>query len=199
MPGAPETTLMADATPRLPARHQALLDSLPSAPAPDLASRPSPERSFGSAQADGVSAPPRGYANGPRTAGQMQAPDTYERDAYNRDADTREADNRDADERDNFDRGGTEARGDADAGYGAPSRYADAATARAYDRGDDGYGDNAGDNSGDRDGTDNGPTADNAPGAYRNADAPDAYGSPAHPRLVPGPDGRWYLLLPYGR
>jgi hypothetical protein len=197
-PSAPEM-VMADATPRLPARHQALPDSLPSAPVitPDLASRP--DRAL----------PP---------VSQQREP--YERDAYNRDADTRYADNRYGDERNEFGRDGTEARDDADAGNYAPRytpRYADAPPPRFYNRGDEGYGDNAGDNSGYRDGADNGPTANNAgadaynapyayrpyayrPYAYRPyAYRPYAYGPPARPRLVRGPYGRWYLLLPYGR
>ena len=124
----------------------------------------------------------------------MQAPDAYERDAYNRDADIR-----DADERDDFDRDGTEARGNADAGYDASPRYADVASARAYDRGDDSHGDNAGDNSGDHDGYDNGPAANNA-GVYRDADNVSyADEPPARPRMVLGRDGHWYLLLYYGR
>ena len=149
----------------------------------------------------------------------MQARDSSERDTYNRDADTQDADdrdtdNRDTDERDDFDRYGTEARDDADVGDDVP-RYADAASARAYDRGDDGYGDDARDNSGGRDGYDNGPIENDAPGAYRYAyNVPRAYvpyayrphaywvhsyGPPARPRLVRGPYGRWYLLPPYGR
>jgi hypothetical protein len=187
VPGAPETMLFADATPRLPVRHQALLDSLPSTSVVGAVLPSRQERAL-------PPAPPHSYADGPRTAGQLQARESYERDAYDRDANTR-----DADERDNFDRDGTETREDADAGNEAPPRYADAASAPTYDRSDDGYGDDAGDYSDDRDGYDNGPTANNAPGTYRNAYAPDGYGSAAHPRLVPGPDGRWYLLPPYGR
>lgn len=216
--GAPEPTLMADARPNLPARHQPLLDSLPSASiiAPALASRPDralpavspqrdarslPQRSFNSAQAGRISAPPHGNADGPRTAEPLQARDTYERDAYNRDADARDAYNRDADERDG-----------ADAGNDAPRyapRYAEAPPPRTYDRDDNGYGDNAGDNSGNGEGTDNDPDADtasayrdgySAPYAYRPyAYGRQAYEPPARPRLVRGPYGRWYLLPPYGR
>jgi len=189
LPGAPEPVLMADATPGLPVRHQALPDSPPSAPiiASDLAMRPSPKPSFSSAQAGGVSVPPRSNVDDSRTAGQLQARDSSERDAYDRDADTREADNRDADN---------------DAPRYSP-RYADVASARAYDRGDDGYddgySDNAGGNSGDRIGHDNGPAANNA-GFYRDTDNVSyADEPPARPRMILGRDGHWYLLLYYGR
>ena len=233
--GASETTQVADARPSLPARHQALPDSLPSALIIAPVSAPRPDR------ASSPVSPRRGNADSPRTASQMQARDSSERDTYNRDADTQDADDRDTDdrdtdERDNFDRDGTETRDDAgnDAPRYAPRyadapryvpryanapryvpRYADMASARAYDRGDDGYGDDARDNSGGRDGYDNGPIENDAPGAYRYAyNVPRAYvpyayrphaywvhsyGPPARPRLVRGPYGRWYLLPPYGR
>jgi hypothetical protein len=187
--GAPKAIQVAEATPSLPALHQALPDSLPSALIIAPASAPRPDRALPSVS--------------PR-----------------RDANTREAYERDTDERADFDRYGPAARDDADAGDAAPrnaSRYADAVPQppRAYDRGDDGYGDNTGDNSGNRDGADNGRAANDVQSAYRYAyNAPRAYvpyayrpgaywvhsyGPPVRPRLVRGPYGRWYLLPPYGR
>jgi hypothetical protein len=151
---------------------------------------PSPKRSFGVALADRAPAPPRGNAYDPRNMGRLQARDSDERDAYDRDADTQDADSRNADERDDFDRDGTEARDDDSADNGAPPRYADAAPPRTTNRGDDGADDNTDDNSGER----GGYGANDAPGADAY-NAPYDGGSSAHPRMVRGRDGHWYLLL----
>ena len=197
-PGAPESLLMADATPSLPTRHRALPDSLSSAPAPVLASRPGhlvppvfprhdalspPDRSFDTAQAGGP--PPRDNADDSRYAAQPQANDTYQDDSDDRDSAFQDDNARDA--------GG---RGDAYRGNSGPSyspRNADVQRPRAYRRDNDRYDDNADDSSDDYG---NGPTANDGPDSYR--DTPDAYGPPASARMVRGRDGHWYLLRSRG-
>jgi len=196
-PDLSERTQMADATPTLPPRRQAAPDSAPTTPVivRDMAARA--ERAPATSQRESAM-PPR---------------DTYDRDAYDRDGDS-DADTEDAEAQD-FNGRDAGARDDADAGGYAPPyapRYADAPPPRAYERGDDGDDTNEESAGGYYDG----PAANNAADAYRGADAyrphayrphaygPHAYGryaygAPARPRQVRGPDGRWYLVLPYGR
>ena len=202
-PSARENTLMADATPNLPARHQAFPDGLPSDLAPNLTSRMdrvlppiSPHRD------EGRVAPPRG--NDSRLA-QLHAM-LDDRDAYNAngpDVDAADADDRGADQRDDFNRHSTGTRQARDDGDGPPDNYPNR----------DGYAYGPAANnapSDDRDGYDApegnaryangpqpyGPSADR-PYAYRRyAYGPYGYRPLARPHYVRGPDGRWYVLLP---
>ena len=166
----PRPVLMADATPRLPARHQALPDSLPSAPiiASDLAMRPSPKPSFGSAQAGRVSdrraamSMTLALRGNRRRANPLSVTLTIAMPIQERPTIATPT--------------------SATISTAMEPRRATmpmptttrpvtpmTASARAYDRGDDGYSDNAGGNSGDRIGHDNGPAANNA-GFYRDTD-----------------------------
>ena len=201
-PDRQEFTQMADATPSLPARHSAPADNRPSDLAPNLTSRlaralpmVSPEHS------DAAIMPPR---EDPR-AGRSQARVTYARDADPRNADNWGAGDPETSEYVDSGRDSMEARDNA--GFGgytlrhAPA-YAQTASEppHAYDHTNDRSGDNTGENYEDRDGNNDRPTANNVSRDYRDdydapyADAPYNDGSPARPRFIRGPDGRWYEL-----
>jgi len=200
-PGARENTLMADATPSLPARHQAFTDGPPSDLAPDLTSRMDRALPPVSPYRDEARVvPPRG--NDSRMA-QLHAM-LDDRDAYHAngpDVDAPDADDRGADERGDFNRYGPATREARDDGDDAPNYYPSR----------DGYAYGPGANhapSDDRDAN------DSPDGSARYAYGPQPYGPSAYrpyayqryaygpygyrprPRYVRGPDGRWYVMLP---
>ncbi len=226
-PSGREPVLMADATPNLPARHRALPDSRSSDLAPDLTSRMDRALPPVSPRRDEARVvPPRRYHEDPRYA--RQNPARNARDADNRNADAPGADDPDAYEQGDGDGYDMETPDDPNFGDDAPRydpEYADnAPPPRAYGRNGESYGDGYGEGTGgnyeNRDGNDYGPSANNAPGAVRDAydgpNVPYAYRpgarwlnahrsyahrpyAPPRPRLVRGPDGRWYLLRRYRR
>ena len=211
-PDAQENTMMADATPGLPARHQAFPDTEPSDLDPNLTSRM--DRALPPLRRDeGALMPPRGDT---RYARPNPARDAYESGADNRSDYAPDAGDRDAEEQGDVDNDGAEGQYAPDVGEDAPRydpEYADRTPPRAYDRNDDrngdrygqSYRDGRGDNVEDRDGYDEGLAANNAPGDERDGydgpyarrthtDRPYTYQRPVPPRFVRGPDGRWYLL-----
>jgi hypothetical protein len=165
--------VVADAAPRPAPLHRVLQENLPSLPVAKTVAPQDRVLTQGLPQRDArIALLPRGNADSPRDAEQLPARASHEIDAYDREADAQVAD--DVSERDDFDSDATdEDSNDADDAPRYVPRYAEAQPARAYGNVPDAF----------------------KPGAYWV----HAYGSPARPRMVFGPDGHWYLLLYSGR